>query len=144
MIIITAIAIASPWRKSPEVQVINQRRSTLTVLRFFPMRNLLRHMIDLPRNAIVLLITLYQHTLSPDHGPLKHLHTYGYCRHSPTCSQYTKEQILNRGLVVGTFLGCKQLLTCHPFATISDAKMRTMVEQQNQRSTNNSIPPTQQ
>ncbi len=92
------------------------------------MRNLLRHMIDLPRNAIVFCISVYQHTLSPDHGPLKHLHAYGYCRHSPTCSQYTKEQIVKWGILIGIFLGAKQLVTCHPWRTPNEQKVMEMLE----------------
>lgn len=89
-------------------------------------RNLLRHILRLPRNAIASLITLYQRTLSPDHGPLRHLFPYGYCRHSPTCSQYAKDQILTRGAVVGSFFSLKRLLTCHPWKKLSDAKLREL------------------
>jgi len=44
----------------------------------------LRHVWLLPRHAMILGLRIYQLTLSPDHGPLKHLYTYGYCRHPPT------------------------------------------------------------
>lgn len=83
--------------------------------------------MGLPRNLIVLMITGYQHTLSPDHGPLKHLYTYGYCRHSPTCSQYAKEQIQNRGLFIGGLLAIKRILSCNPFTKPSDARIREII-----------------
>lgn len=79
------------------------------------MRNPLRHIWLLPRKAIAALITLYQRTLSLDHGPLRHLYRYGYCRHHPTCSEYGKRVVLERGTIVGTLLTAKRLLTCHPW-----------------------------
>lgn len=93
-------------------------------------RNLLQHIIGLPRNLIVMLITFYQHTLSPDHGPLRHLYTYGYCRHSPTCSQYAKEQIKNRGIGIGGALAMKQILSCNPFMRPSDKRMAEVIDRQ--------------
>jgi uncharacterized protein len=92
------------------------------------MRNLLRHTWHIPRNAIALLITGYQRTLSPDHGPLKGLHPYGYCRHSPTCSQYAKEVIHARGALIGGFKAVRRVLSCHPWAKLSDAKIREIAQ----------------
>lgn len=87
------------------------------------MRNLLGHIIALPRNLIVMLITAYQHTLSPDHGPLRSLHPYGRCRHSPTCSQYAKEQIGERGAMVGGMFAMKRLLSCHPWRKLDETRI---------------------
>jgi putative membrane protein insertion efficiency factor len=89
-----------------------------------------RHIGNAPRALIIGVITAYQHTLSPDHGPLKYLNPHGYCRHSPTCSQYAKEQIGNRGLMIGGLLSMKRLLSCHPFAKISDEKWAEMAKRQ--------------
>ena len=69
------------------------------------------------RKLILKLIELYQCTLSPDHGPLKALYPYGFCRHSPTCSEYAKEVIERHGIVLGILLTCKQLLCCNPWCT---------------------------
>jgi len=60
-------------------------------------------------------IRLYQHTLSPDHGPLKSLYRYGYCRHSPTCSKYAVDVLQQRSLPIALFLITKRLLSCHPW-----------------------------
>ncbi|HAI98382.1 TPA: hypothetical protein DCL30_02445 [Candidatus Peribacteria bacterium] len=79
------------------------------------MRNLLRTCILLPRKVVVQLIVFYQSTLSPDHGPLKALHPYGFCRHAPTCSQFTKEAIARKGVIIGGLLGFLRLLSCHPW-----------------------------
>lgn len=37
------------------------------------------------------------------------------CRHSPTCSIYTKEAIETHGWGKGGLLALKRLLSCHPF-----------------------------
>lgn len=87
------------------------------------MRNLLGHIWRLPRNTIAVLITGYQRTLSPDHGPLKGLYTYGYCRHEPTCSAYSKDAVLKRGMVIGSLLALRRVLTCHPWKKLSPEKI---------------------
>ncbi len=92
-------------------------------------RNLLQHVRQLRASSILIgLVTLYQKTLSPDHGPLRHLYTYGYCRHSPTCSEYAKIQLKEKGAVVGTLLAIKRVLSCNPFTKISDAKWREIAK----------------
>ncbi len=34
------------------------------------------------------------------------------CRHRPTCSEYTKQSIQAEGLVKGSILGFKRVITC--------------------------------
>ena len=87
------------------------------------MRKFLLFLWHLPRKSIVLMITGYQHTLSPDHGPLKELYTYGYCRHEPTCSEYGKRTIEEHGVIIGSLLIMKRLLTCHPWKIPSSEKI---------------------
>lgn len=91
------------------------------------MRNLLNHILALPRNLIVRLITLYQQTLSPDHGPLRHLSPYGYCRHTPTCSAYAKEVIAKRGVLIGVLLSVKRILSCNPWTKPSEQKIKELL-----------------
>ncbi len=64
----------------------------------------------------IALITLYQRTLSPDHGPLRARHPYGVCRFHPTCSEYTKEAIDRFGVWRGSWMGLKRIGRCHPAA----------------------------
>lgn len=97
------------------------------------MRNDFDSLIGLPSRAVVACITLYQRTLSPDHGPLKHLYAYGYCRHEPTCSEFTKRAVLRDGVVVGLFQGLRRVLTCHPWARVSDEKWRAMAKNDMER-----------
>jgi putative membrane protein insertion efficiency factor len=80
------------------------------------MRNSLQNIWHLPRKAIAALITGYQRTLSPDHGLLKGLYPYGFCRHEPTCSAYAKEQILKRGVLVGGILSVRRICRCNPWS----------------------------
>ena len=81
-----------------------------------------------PLSIAVGIITLYQHTLSPDHGPLRHLWKHGYCRHSPTCSDYAKQVLRERGLVIGSLLATKRILPCNPFTKPSDEKFQLLAE----------------
>lgn len=66
------------------------------------------------RQLVVSLISLYQKTLSPDHGPLKVLG--GVCRFQPTCSEYTKEAIESFGVIKGIYLGLRRIGRCHPWS----------------------------
>ena len=61
------------------------------------------------------LIKLYQVTLSPDHSWLATRFPGGYCRFSPSCSQYTLEAIEQRGVVRGSLLGAWRILRCTPW-----------------------------
>ncbi|OGJ56124.1 hypothetical protein A2706_02270 [Candidatus Peribacteria bacterium RIFCSPHIGHO2_01_FULL_51_35] len=79
------------------------------------MKHFLVTLWHIPRTLLVGCITVYQHTLSPDHGPLRHLHPYGYCRHSPTCSKYAQQIIQEKGVVVGSALAFWRLLRCNPW-----------------------------
>lgn len=61
-------------------------------------------------------ISLYQMSLSPDHGWLKHRHPTGYCRFNPTCSQYTYRSIEKYGVIKGGWLGLKRIFRCNPWS----------------------------
>lgn len=84
------------------------------------------------RKLLIFLIGLYQQTLSPDHGPLKDLYPYGYCRHEPTCSEYSKQVIASRGALIGSLLTIKRVLSCNPFAKPSDEKLRKLIAKASQ------------
>jgi len=62
------------------------------------------------------LIKLYQKTLSLDHGPLRYLYPYGYCKYNPTCSQYAIEAIEKYGFWKGGFKSFKRILRCNPWS----------------------------
>ncbi len=83
--------------------------------------------MDILRKVIASLITLYQKSLSPDHGYLKMFYPYGFCRHSPTCSEFAKEAILTQGIVRGTLQSLKRFLQCNPWTKLSDEKLRERI-----------------
>ncbi|MBI4280825.1 membrane protein insertion efficiency factor YidD [Candidatus Uhrbacteria bacterium] len=68
------------------------------------------------KQVAVILIKLYQKTLSFDHGPLRVFFPSGFCRYYPTCSEYTRQAVLRRGFLNGFWLGLARILRCHPWA----------------------------
>jgi putative membrane protein insertion efficiency factor len=67
------------------------------------------------KTAAIKLIELYQATFSPDHGLLRHLFPYGYCRHHPTCSAYGKQVIVQHGVIIGAGKIFWRVLRCNPW-----------------------------
>ena len=70
----------------------------------------------LPRNFVILLISIYQKTLSPDHGPLKARYPHGFCRYHPTCSTYSKQALAKYGVIKGGILSAWRVLRCNPWS----------------------------
>ena len=60
--------------------------------------------------VIIKIIKLYQYILSPYLG--------NNCRYLPTCSEYFIESIKEFGLLKGSFLGLKRILSCHPIKVL--------------------------
>ena len=52
------------------------------------------------------LIRIYQLGVSPLLGQ--------NCRYEPSCSQYAHEALTEHGLIKGSYLAIKRLLSCHP------------------------------
>ncbi len=76
----------------------------------------MRHYIDVFFSKIAIyIIKLYQKTLSPDHGALKHLSPHGFCRFNPTCSQYGLEAIGKYGIIKGGIKTIWRILRCNPW-----------------------------
>ena len=69
-----------------------------------------------PARAAVGLISVYQRTLSPDHGLLQPWFPHGACKFRPTCSEYTRAAILRHGLIRGIRFGLARLVRCHPWS----------------------------
>ncbi len=59
---------------------------------------------------IIKIIKFYQYILSPYLG--------NNCRYLPTCSEYFIESIEEFGLLKGSFLGLKRILSCHPIKVL--------------------------
>lgn len=43
------------------------------------------------------------------------IHTHSLCKYNPTCSEYTKQAIIEYGSFKGLYLGIKRILRCNPF-----------------------------
>jgi len=70
-----------------------------------------------PSKFAILLINIYQASLSPDHGPIfKGKYPNGYCKFYPSCSQYAKESIEKKGLIKGSVKGFLRILKCNPWS----------------------------
>lgn len=97
------------------------------------MPTFLRHLLALPRLAGLGLVWLYQHTLSPDHGPLKVLFPHGYCPQHPTCSEFAKQRITQDGLVIGGAAAFIRALTCHPWRKPDAARLEELARKAAER-----------
>lgn len=71
--------------------------------------------LKIVQNFFILLINVYQRTLSPDHGWFKSRHPYGFCRFYPSCSEYAKQSLKTHGLFKGIWLSFKRILRCNPW-----------------------------
>jgi putative membrane protein insertion efficiency factor len=60
----------------------------------------------LPSQLFILLIRIYQWTLSSWLGPS--------CRYEPSCSGYAIEALQRHGLARGGWLAMRRLARCHP------------------------------
>jgi len=72
------------------------------------LRRCLRRTEAAAGQAIILVVRLYQVTLSPLLG--------GHCRYVPTCSAYFIEAVRRHGAMRGGAMGLRRILRCHPFA----------------------------
>jgi putative membrane protein insertion efficiency factor len=72
----------------------------------------LRFLLHLPATVLLLLIRLYQRTLSPV-LPAVFGAACG-CRFSPTCSHYAADAIRTHGAIAGMILATIRLVKCTP------------------------------
>ena len=71
------------------------------------MKKLFRFIIRIPANILIMLIKIYQYTLSPFIGR--------NCRYTPTCSNYGIEAIRKYGAIKGGWLTIKRVASCNPW-----------------------------
>ncbi len=64
----------------------------------------IKQILNLP---VVILVKLYQYIISPIFP--------ASCRYTPTCSNYMLDALKEWGILKGTFLGLKRILSCHPW-----------------------------
>ena len=63
-------------------------------------------MMKIFSKILIKLIYIYQLILSPLLG--------NNCRYLPTCSQYFIDSLKEYGILKGSILGTKRILSCHP------------------------------
>jgi len=68
------------------------------------------------RKALIKLIALYQRTLSPDTGWLRTFYPGGYCKYTPSCSEYCKQAVHKHGSFKGLGLGIWRVMRCNPWS----------------------------
>lgn len=64
------------------------------------------------RKIIIGLINFYQKYLSFDTGILAIFAPGGACKHFPTCSEYTKQAVVEHGVVKGIIIGGRRIINC--------------------------------
>ena len=60
------------------------------------------------KRILIWIIQLYQKVPGPWHN---------YCRHIPTCSNYSIEAINTYGSLKGSYMSIKRILRCNPWGT---------------------------
>jgi len=60
------------------------------------------------KSVVLAALRFYKAKISPGLPPA--------CRYTPTCSEYAIEAIERRGLVIGSVLATKRVLSCNPFS----------------------------
>ena len=64
---------------------------------------------------LIKIIRLYQGVWSPDHSWRRAKHPLGFCRFTPTCSEYAMEALQKYGALRGGWKAVKRLARCHPW-----------------------------
>ncbi|MCK5511088.1 membrane protein insertion efficiency factor YidD, partial [Candidatus Parcubacteria bacterium] len=67
------------------------------------------------KNFLIKIIKIYQKTLSPDHGFFRFLRPHGFCRFSPTCSEYSIQALTKHGAVKGIIKSIWRVIRCNPW-----------------------------
>ncbi|MCE1201248.1 MAG: membrane protein insertion efficiency factor YidD [Bacteroidia bacterium] len=67
----------------------------------------MKQLLNIPALLAILLIRVYQYTLSPFIGRS--------CRYYPTCSNYSIEALKKHGFIKGGWLSVKRISSCHPW-----------------------------
>ena len=65
---------------------------------------------------IISLISLYQRALSPDHGVVRVVYPFGFCRYYPTCSEYARHALCAYGVIRGSARAMARISRCTPWS----------------------------
>lgn len=70
----------------------------------------------MPRKAVLFLVKSYQKTLSPDHGFFSYKYPHGYCKHFPSCSEYSYQAVEKYGVIKGGIKSAARIVKCNPYS----------------------------
>lgn len=74
-------------------------------------------LVNMLKRFFIYIIVTYQKYLSPDHSFwAKAMNRPPYCKHIPSCSDYTKEAIEKKWVILGTLKGIWRILRCNPWS----------------------------
>ncbi|MDH5533625.1 MAG: membrane protein insertion efficiency factor YidD [Candidatus Pacebacteria bacterium] len=63
---------------------------------------------------VIYIIRLYQLLLSLKRNLLVSVFGYAsYCKHRPSCSEYTLREVKKHGTILGLWRGFKRVITCY-------------------------------
>jgi len=65
-------------------------------------------MTKIPARISAFLVRLYQLTISTA--------IPAQCRYYPSCSEYTRQALLSKGVIKGIFLGLWRIIRCNPWS----------------------------
>jgi len=77
----------------------------------------LKFLWHLPRLTFAFFVSIYQKTLSPDHGLFKVFYPHGFCKYKPSCSEYSMQSFLKYGFVLGFLKSVWRFLRCNPWSS---------------------------
>ncbi|NLZ74749.1 membrane protein insertion efficiency factor YidD [Candidatus Falkowbacteria bacterium] len=77
---------------------------------------MLKFIYNIPRRLVVFVIRIYQKTISFDHGVLKIFYPNGFCRFTPSCSEYSAQAITKYGVIKGGLMASWRILRCNPWS----------------------------
>lgn len=78
------------------------------------LKSIVRALLHIPQQLALLIIQLYQKTVSPDHGFFRNLFPGGFCRFTPSCSEYSRQAIVRYGFLRGGLKSVVRILRCNP------------------------------
>jgi putative membrane protein insertion efficiency factor len=91
-------------------------------------RKVLATVLRLPATVSIGLIRVYQKTISPDHGFIRHFFPHGYCPHQPTCSEYAIKSLVERPWLIAVGLIIGRIVSCNPWTKPSDERLKASVQ----------------
>ncbi len=77
--------------------------------------NILETIIKIPRRVLMALIRWYQVNFSPNHSEKgKKRYPLGYCKYTPSCSEYGYQAVERHGVLLGGLKACWRVIRCNP------------------------------